>query len=121
MTNTRHKFTEALLSAVLTAAVALAAPLTLLRASAAELNSSSTAQDAEKAYYSADYEYLNGNEAPVFESITLEEAIYLFQQEGNYLVLLGGSWCGNTRAVIDIINDYAVANKFHGIQLRHKA
>ena len=32
------------------------------------------------------------------------------QQEGNYLLLLGGAWCGNTQAVISIINDYAVAN-----------
>lgn len=106
MTNTRHNFTTALISAALTAAVALAAPFTL-RTSAAELSSSSAAQDAGKAYYSADYEYLNGDEAPVYESVTLEEAIYLFQQEGNYLVLLGGSWCGNTTAAIEYINSVA--------------
>ena len=107
MKNTRHKFKKALVNAALSLAVTFAAPFTLLQASAAELTSSSAAQDAEKAYYSADYERLNGDEAPVFESITLEEAIYLFQQEGNYLVLLGGSWCGNTTAAIEYINSAA--------------
>ena len=32
---------------------------------------------------------------------------YLFEQEGNYLVLFGGSWCHNTRAASEYINDYA--------------
>lgn len=99
-----RRLKDALLSASLTAAV-LTAPLSL--AASAELNSSSAAQDAEKAYYSADYENLNSDSAPVFESITFEEAVYLFQQEGNYLVLLGGSWCGNTTAAIEYINSAA--------------
>lgn len=103
MTNTRRKFLGTLLASALSVTTAFAAP----QASAAELTSSSAAQDAEKAYYSADYEHLNGDAAPVFESITLEEAIFLFQQEGNYLVLLGGSWCGNTTAAIEYINSAA--------------
>lgn len=96
-----------LLIAALTLAIILTLPLTFLQASAATLNSSSNTQDAEKAYYSSDYQYLNGDDSPVFESITLEEAIYLFQQKGNYLILLGGSWCGNTTASIEYINKAA--------------
>ena len=73
------------------------------------LNSSDETQDFQKAYYNSDYAYLEDADA-VYQSLTFEEAVYLFQQEGNYLILLGGSWCGNTQAVIKIINDYAVAN-----------
>ena len=42
--------------------------------------------------------------------ITYKQLTWLLDQEGSYLILLGGSWCGNTRAVIKIINDYAVKN-----------
>ena len=80
----------------------------LLNASAAELDSSDAAQDAGKAYYNADYEHLNDANS-VYQSITWEEAVYLFQQEGNYLILLGGSWCGNTTSVIDYVNQAAKA------------
>ena len=107
--NTKNKSRKALLAVVLLLATIFTSSFTVLNVSAAEVNSSSIAQDVGKAYYNADYEYLDDNNS-VFHSITLEEAIYLFQQEGNYLILLGGSWCGNTQAVIDIINDYAVAN-----------
>lgn len=70
--------------------------------------SSSAEYNAGKAYYNADYANL-GDENSVFQSITWEEAVYLFQQEGNYLILFGGSWCPNTTAVIDYINDAAKA------------
>ena len=43
----------------------------------------------------------------VFQSLNWEQLVYLLQQEGNYLILLGGSWCHNTRAAISYINDYA--------------
>ena len=43
----------------------------------------------------------------VFQSLNWEQLVYLLQQEGNYLILLGGSWCHNTRAAIPYINDYA--------------
>lgn len=43
----------------------------------------------------------------VFQSIDYEELIYLLEQEGNYLILFGGVWCHNTRAVVSYINDYA--------------
>lgn len=64
------------------------------------------AEGVQKAYYNSDYAYL-GDEDAVYVSLTLEEAYYLFQQEGNYLILLGGSWCGNTTPVIGYINEIA--------------
>lgn len=67
------------------------------------LSSSSRLQDAGKAYYASDYRYLD-DEDSVFQSLTYAEAVELFQQEGNYLILLGGSWCPNTTAVIDYVN-----------------
>lgn len=75
----------------------------------AEVNrSSGSGYDAGKAYYNSDYNYLN-DENSVFQSITWEQAVYLFEQPGNYLVLFGGSWCPNTTAVIDYINNAAKA------------
>lgn len=65
-----------------------------------------SAEDIRKAYYNSDYAYL-GDEDPVYDSLTLEKAYYLFQQEGSYLILLGGSWCGNTTPVIGYINEVA--------------
>ncbi|MBQ8082214.1 MAG: hypothetical protein IJ240_10020 [Clostridia bacterium] len=78
----------------------------------AELTSSDETQSLQKAYYDADYAYLN-DEDSVFSSVTLEEAYTIFQQEGNYLFLLGGSWCGNTTPVIGYINEVA---KEYGVQ-----
>ena len=43
----------------------------------------------------------------VFRSLNWEQLVYLLQQEGNYLILLGGSWCHNTRAAIGYVNDLA--------------
>ncbi len=68
--------------------------------------SASSADGIQAAYYNSDYAYLE-DEASVYQSVTLEEAYYLFQQEGNYLILLGGSWCGNTTPVIGYINEVA--------------
>ena len=47
------------------------------------------------------------NKDIVFDAVTYEELIYLLQQEGNYLILLGGSWCHNTRAAATYINQFA--------------
>ena len=106
--NTKHKSRKALLAVVLLLATIFTSSFTLLNVSAAEVNSSEATQDVGKAYYKADYEYLD-DENSVFQSITYEEAVYLFQQKGNYLILLGGSWCGNTTAVIDYVNEAAKA------------
>lgn len=85
-----------------------AAYLPLSDASAQTVVSSAATQDVGKAYYASDYQYLN-DEDSVYESLTFEEAVYLFEQEGSYLVLLGGSWCTNTTSVIDYINNAAKA------------
>ena len=88
--------------------LALAASLPFSTAFAETVVSSAETQDVGKAYYASDYQYLN-DEDSVYESLTYEEAVYLFEQEGNYLVLLGGSWCTNTTAVIDYVNAAAKA------------
>ena len=43
----------------------------------------------------------------VFDAITYEELVDIFESEGNYLILFGGSWCHNTRAAVPFINQYA--------------
>ena len=106
--NTKLKHTKVLFAVLLLLATIFTSSFSLLNISAAELNSSASVQDAGKAYYNADYKYLNDADS-VYQSLTWEEAVYLFQQEGNYLILLGGSWCGNTTAVIDYINEAAKA------------
>jgi hypothetical protein len=45
-----------------------------------------------------------------YHVLTYRQLVWLLKQEGNALILFGGSWCGNTQAVIATINDYAVAN-----------
>ena len=44
------------------------------------------------------------------ESITYRQLDWLLNQEGNSIILLGGTWCGNTQASIKTFNDYAVEN-----------
>ena len=78
---------------------------------------SSTSYDIDKEYYYSDYNALHqasdninvfeDKDSIVYKSVTWEELVYLFEQEGNYLVLFGGSWCHNTRAAAGYINDYA--------------
>ena len=78
---------------------------------------SSTSYDIDKEYYYSDYNKLHqasdnidvfeNKDSIVYKNVTWEELVYLFEQEGNYLVLFGGSWCHNTRAAAGYINDYA--------------
>ncbi|MBQ8163050.1 MAG: hypothetical protein IJZ93_01610 [Clostridia bacterium] len=105
MLNIKNKSKSIIVALALLAAI-LIAPLSVLRVSAAEASSASF--DIDKSYYSDDYEHLADKDV-VFQNITYEEAVYLFQQKGNYLIFLGGPWCGNTNAVIDYINDAAKA------------
>ena len=51
----------------------------------------------------------------VFESLTYERLVGLLESEGSYLILLGGSWCHNTRAEAELINKYALENDIHTI------
>ena len=104
-TRRQFKFAALLLTVII---MTLSSFLLSFSAMAAVERSSDISYDAGKAYYNSDYKYLN-DENSVFQSITWEEAVYLFQQEGNYLVLFGGSWCPNTTAVIDYINEAAKA------------
>ena len=49
----------------------------------------------------------------VFDAVTYEELVGLLESDGYYLILLGGSWCHNTRAAAPFINDFA---KQYGIK-----
>lgn len=74
----------------------------------------------EQAYYNDVYEYLDDPES-VYNSITIEEAVTIFSQEGTYAFLLGGAWCPNTTAVIGYINEVAKeygVNTIHNLDFR---
>lgn len=84
------------------------------------VNLSSLDYDFQAEYFYSDYNAKSNEDADrqdgidtfdtkdiVFKSLYYDELNYLLQQEGNYLILLGGSWCHNTRAVIRYINEYA--------------
>ncbi|AIQ49826.1 hypothetical protein R70723_31035 [Paenibacillus sp. FSL R7-0273] len=43
----------------------------------------------------------------VFEHVTYHQLKQILGSEGNYAILLGGSWCPNTQAIIKYINEYA--------------
>lgn len=99
-----YKLKKKLMAAALAATAAvtvIAGGIPSVGASA--LTTSSDLQDAGKAYFEFDYRYLD-DENSVFQTLTYEEAVYLFQQEGTYLVLFGGSWCPNTTSIIDYVN-----------------
>jgi len=57
-------------------------------------------------YNSANFPHLT-DPNPVYRSVTYDQLTRLFQSEGTYMILFGGSWCGNTQAVIGQINDVA--------------
>lgn len=56
-------------------------------------------------------ELFTATEKVNINTVSYRQLTWLLNQEGNSVVLLGGSWCGNTQAVINTINDYAVANE----------
>lgn len=67
------------------------------------LSSDGTAHTQD--YFASEYTYLKSGS--VFKTLTWEKAVYLFQSEGNYLIMFGGSWCANTQAVVDYIDSAA--------------
>ena len=84
---------------------------------------SSNNYNLDKEYFFSDYnaqhqksdntDVFTNKDDIVFQVVSWEELVYLFEQEGDYLVLFGGSWCHNTRAAAGYINDYA---KEYGIK-----
>lgn len=43
----------------------------------------------------------------MYEHVTYHQLKQILASDGNYAILLGGSWCPNTQAVIKYINEYA--------------
>lgn len=102
------------------AALLLAALSISINAAAEEISLSSPefAATLEQRYFFDDYNALSRADKNsgvstfestdiVFKPVTWQELVYLFEQEGNSLILFGGSWCGNTRSAIPYINAYA--------------
>lgn len=86
------------------------------------VNLSDTDYDFQAEYFYSEYNELSNadtdrqdgidtfeNKDIVFKSLYFDELTYLLEQEGNYLILLGGAWCHNTRAVAGYINEFAKA------------
>ena len=63
-------------------------------------------KDSFSYYASTAWTHLS-DPAPVFKTTTYEQLINLFESDGTYLILFGGEWCGNTQAVIGLINEVA--------------
>jgi thiol-disulfide isomerase/thioredoxin len=49
----------------------------------------------------------------VYQTMTYDQMTKLFESEGTYMVLFGGSWCINTQSVVSQINDVA---KEYGVE-----
>jgi hypothetical protein len=60
--------------------------------------------------YHAGKPIFSGYEQINYHVVTYRQLTWLLQQEGDALILFGGTWCANTQAAIATINDYAVAN-----------
>lgn len=89
----------------------LAAPLGLIHANAADKGavSQSRALQAEVNqfnYFDQVYPRLN-DKNHVFKTATYEDIVHLFESEGNFAVLFGGAWSGQTQATIGFINQVA--------------
>lgn len=71
-----------------------------------------TDADYIRDYYNkkAGKEIFKANDQINIHVINYRQLDWLLKQEGNALILFGGTWCPNTQAVIATINDYAVAN-----------
>ena len=81
---------------------------------------SSTNYELEKEYFYQDYnersladtqrqgiKTFESKDNIVFDAITYEQLVNMLESNGNYLILFWGSWCHNTRAAINYINDFA--------------
>lgn len=59
-----------------------------------------------------EWTYLKDDNA-VYQTMSYDQMTKLFESEGTYMVLFGGSWCGNTQSVVSQINDVA---KEYGVE-----
>jgi hypothetical protein len=53
----------------------------------------------------------------IYEHVTYHQLKRILESEGNYAILLGGSWCPNTQAIIKYINEYAKKHNVDKIYL----
>lgn len=84
----------------------LAAPLSLVNVSAANLLQPSQVTVNQFNYFDEVYPRLN-DKNHVFKTATYEDIVHLFESEGNFAVLVGGAWSEQTQATIGFINQAA--------------
>lgn len=101
--------TRRILAVLLT--LVLAAPLGLIHANAADKGTVSQSQAPQAEvnqfnYFDQVYPRLN-DKNHVFKTATYEDIVHLFESEGNFAVLFGGAWSGQTQATIGFINQVA--------------
>ncbi len=97
----------------LTRAIILVLCLGLLGASVWAIEAPAKSINATYQFFnSANFSHLTDPD-PVFRTVSYDQLIKLFESDGTYMILFGGSWCGNTQAVIAQINDVA---KEYGVE-----
>ena len=60
------------------------------------------------------YELLKGK-THVFKSVTYEKVMKMLEKFKTGIIFIGGSWCKNCQAVVDILNKTAKKNKIRSI------
>ncbi|MFC3749442.1 S-layer homology domain-containing protein [Paenibacillus sp. GCM10012306] len=101
------KFKPKKIVSLLLAASLAVLPLQAGRAAAAETTVSTAATPLSTFdYFSKVYPKLN-DPNHVYKTATYEDIVHLFETQGTYAVLVGGSWDENTQADIGFINEVA--------------
>jgi thiol-disulfide isomerase/thioredoxin len=88
------------------ASTLILALLLLFTVSAVQAQTAPGINSTYQFFNSANFAHLT-DKNPVFKTMSYYELLTLFDSDGTYMILFGGSWCGNTQAVISQINDVA--------------
>ncbi|WP_379130136.1 S-layer homology domain-containing protein [Paenibacillus sp. sgz500958] len=100
------RFKSKVILSLLLAVSLLVLPVVQGQNGVAEASGSSSPSVSTFDYFQNVYPALAGT-PHVFKTATYEDIVNLFESEGTYAVLVGGSWSENTQAVIGHINEVA--------------